>query len=163
MQRDRRGYDTPHLPSVFHQAARPGLKHDVSVGRTLRGAGQRVDIHDLCSRFLIERLAVHHLFEKAVGHSRCVRVTIGDGVAERLAVRAKACKVDAPRVDADALDGCPAADGFQCLDDLLVEREDIPVEMVLAFYERIDEARQLLGLYLAVRDGSENRAAAGGA
>ena len=124
---------------------------------------QRVEVHELDARYLIDLLAAEYAREVVAHGLKRVRVAVGQRIAQQGAVAAYAHEVDAPRVDADALDG-DAAPGhsLQSANRLAVEAEDVPVEVASRLDERIVEARQFLHLQLSVGQCGQDGSSAGG-
>ncbi len=69
----------------------------------------RVEVHDLDARAVID-FAARHQLEELFGRAVGVRIAVGAGLSQQLPVSADEHHIDAPCVDADRVDG----DAFGC-------------------------------------------------
>ena len=124
---------------------------------------ERVEIHELDARELIDALAALHPLQVVVKGRKRVGVAIGQRIAQQPSVATDTHEVNAPRVDADALDSHAALGHLaQPADNLVVEREQVPIDVAARFNQVIGKTRQFLYLNSSVADAPQYCTTAGG-
>ena len=123
----------------------------------------RIEVHNLDARLLVESLAGHTL-EKYIGCSDGVGIAVAVGQAKQRSILAEKGEIDAPSVNADRLDlNAALGNKAQALNDGGVDSGQIPMEVALHLDDGVGTAMDLLHRDLTVVDRGQNHAAAGGA
>ncbi len=124
---------------------------------------QRVEIHELYARLGIDLLFGQGMCEIPFHRVRGVRVSVSQRVAQYLPIVSHNGKVASPCVYAYAPDGnLSLVRHLQALDDLVVERENIPIYMPVGLDERVVKSCQLLKVYPSVVQSSDDGSSTGG-
>ena len=160
-----------------HHLARQHVGQGVGHEENLGGGGKRrtavaaqrveleeaVEVHDLDAGELVDTGARHAL-EETFGRAGGVRVAVGEGLAQYLAVGAYHHKVDAPRVDAYRVDVDAAlGHGAEALQYVVIEGKDVPIAMSANRYQIVGKAVDFLNLDAAGAHAAHYGASAGGA
>ena len=110
-----------------------------------------VEVHELDARLLIYLFLADFLVEIFLHHAEGMRVAVGERVAEDISVFIYIYEVASPGVDTDALDmDASLSHEFQALDDFLVERIDVPIEVIACLDEMIVETCQFFQIEFSI-------------
>ncbi len=110
-----------------------------------------VEVHELDARLLIYLFLADFSSKYFSIMPDGYKVAIGERVAEDSSVLAHIYEVASPGVDTDALDmDASLSHEFQALDDFLVERIDVPIEVIACLDKMIVEACQFFQIELSI-------------
>ena len=120
---------------------------------------QRVDLHEL-NAGVAEDLVARHGFEELLHHPVVARVAVVAGIIEQQPVTAEQCAIDAPGIDADAVErefALAGGDGDAVL-NLVPQAQDVPVECALHADRRIGKPVEFLHGKPAAGKAAQQRA-----
>ena len=136
-----------------------------AVARLLHGIEleQRVEVHKLDARNIVNGLAVEHMGQVVIHRGKGMRVAISHRITQDGVVFTNEDKVHSPGVNTDRGDvKSTLAHHLQSLDHLQIKGIDIPVEVTACLYQVVGKARQLLLLQSSVHQCTQDGASAGG-
>ena len=129
-----------------------GLLHSIELE-------QRVKVHKLNTRNVIDRFTVQHLIQILFNGSKGMRIAVSHGITQNSSVFTDKHKVHTPCVDTYCCNIQTAVGHFlQTTYHLEIQGIDVPVEMATCLYQIVGKTGNLLLFQTSVNDTADDGA-----